>query len=217
MLSRLVRRGKDTLLIQRHLRPAARRLTLAVTATALAALVIVAPGFAGAETPAFTSIAGSATIEIKELKEYKPRFIGPKTVYEGQTLRIVNKTPAKRMGPHTFSLVEASTLPKTPPARKHCFTPDHICMAIAKWHGVKGNGPPTINPAEAGAEGWDTEGSLTAKGDSWFTGSKKGASFEQVVSAKAGETIHFMCAIHPWMQGSVEVAPIPPAPVPPTP
>lgn len=183
----------------------ARRLVLIAAATAFAALVVAAPGFAGAETVAAEPAV--ATIDIKELKEYKPRFVGPKTVAEGETLRIVNQTPAKRMGPHTFSLVEASSLPKTPPARKHCFTPDHICMAIAKWHGVKGNGPPTINPAEAGAEGWDTEGSLSKKGDSWFTGSKKGASFEQVVSAKAGETIHFMCAIHPWMQGSVEVVP----------
>lgn len=191
-------------MLQRHLNPAARRLTLAAAASVVATLVIVAPGLAGAETTVATE-PEVATIDIKELKEYKPRFIGPKTVAEGETLRIVNQTPAKRMGPHTFSLAEASTLPKTPPARKHCFTPDHICMAIAKWHGVKGNGPPTVNPAEAGAEGWDTEGSLTEKGDSWFTGSKKGASFEQVVSAKAGETIHFICAIHPWMQGSVEV------------
>jgi len=191
-------------LIQRHLHPAARRLVLAAIATALAALVIVTPGFAGAETTVATEPL-AATIDIKEVKEYTPRFVGPKTVTEGETLRIVNQTSAKKMGPHTFSLVEASVLPKTPPARKHCFTPNHICMAIAKWHGVKGNGPPTINPAEAGAEGWDTEGNLTEKGDSWFTGSKKGASFEQVVSAKAGETIHFMCAIHPWMHGSVKV------------
>jgi hypothetical protein len=191
-------------LIQSHLRPAARRLVLVAAATILVVLAIAGPGFAGAETTVGTEPA-VATIDIKEVKEYTPRFVGPKTVTEGGTLRIVNQTSAKKMGPHTFSLVEPSTLPRTPAARKHCFTPNHICMAIAKWHGVKGNGPPTINPAEAGLEGWDTEGSLTKNGDSWFTGSKKGASFEQVVSAKSGETIHFVCAIHPWMQGSVKV------------
>ncbi len=43
-------------------------------------------------------------------------------------------------------------------------------MSIAKWHGVKGNGPVKVNPVEVGAEGWDTLGSVTKKGDSWFTG-----------------------------------------------
>jgi hypothetical protein len=189
-------------LIQRHLRPAAGRALVAAATAVAALLTIFAPGLAGAETTAETAVA---TINIEETKPFSPHFVGPKTVIAGETLRIVNKTPVKKMGPHTFSLVEASTLPKTPSARKHCFTPDHICMSIAKWHGVKGNGPPTKNPAKAGLPGWDQEGSLTENGDSWFTGSKKGASYEQVVSAEAGETIHFMCAIHPWMQGSVKV------------
>jgi hypothetical protein len=43
-------------------------------------------------------------------------------------------------------------------------------------------------------------------GDSWFTGEKKrGTSIEQPVSATAGTTLYFMCAIHPFMQGSIEV------------
>jgi hypothetical protein len=103
--------------------------------------------------------------------------------------------------------VTKGSLPKTPKARQVCFTPKHICMAIAKWHGVKGNGPVKVNPAEAGLPGWDTMGSVTKKGDSWFTGEKPGTSFAQPVSAAAGTTIYFMCAIHPWMQGSIEVLP----------
>jgi hypothetical protein len=204
-------------LIQFHLRSAARRATIAAAASIVAALTAFGPGLAGAETPAASETPAAATINIEEAKAYKPRFVGPKTVVQGEELRIVNKTPAKKMGPHTFSLVEPSTLPKTPKARQLCFTPNHICMAIAQWHGVKGNGPPTVNPAEAGAKGWDTEGSLSKKGDSWFTGSKKGAGIEQVVSAEAGETIHFMCAIHPWMQGSVKVVAPTTAPTPTTP
>ena len=39
---------------------------------------------------------------------------------------------------------------------------------------VKGNGPVTKNPAKAGLEGWDTLGSVTKKGDSWFTGDEAG-------------------------------------------
>jgi len=197
-------------LIQSRPRLAARRASIVAALAGIATLAFGGSGPAGAETlvPAFS------TITIEEVKPFKPRFIGPKTVVQGEQLRVVNETPGKKMGPHTLSLVEASTLPKTPSARKQCFTPDHICMAIAKWHGVKGNGPPTINPAEAGLAGWDTEGSPSKKGDSWFTGSKKGTSFEQVVSAEAGETLHFICAIHPWMQGSVKVVAPPATPVP---
>jgi hypothetical protein len=114
------------------------------------------------------------------------------------------------VGPHTFSLVEESEFPETASQRKKCFTPKHICKAVAEWHGVKGEGPPTKNPAKAGKPGWDTEGSLSKKGDSWFTGEKPGASYTQVVSADTSNgptTITFMCAIHPWMHGSIEVLP----------
>jgi len=134
-------------------------------------------------------------------------FVAPKTIENGQELTVINQTNPKQVGPHTFSLVTKDVIPKTPNARKNCFTPKHICTAIASWHGVKGNGPVKKNPAAAGEEGWDTLGSLTKKGDSWFTGEKPGASIDQKVTAAAGTTIYFMCAIHPWMHGRIEVLP----------
>jgi hypothetical protein len=140
------------------------------------------------------------------------RFEAPKTIVTGEELEVLNQTNAKQVGPHTFSLVTKGSIPKTPKARQICFTPKHICMAIAKWHGVKGNGPVKVNPVEAGAEGWDTLGSVTKTGDSWFTGTKPKASIVQKVTAAAGTTIYFMCAIHPWMHGSIEV--VAPTPLP---
>lgn len=137
------------------------------------------------------------------------RFEAPKTIVAGEDLAVLNQTNPKQVGPHTFSLVTKGSLPKTPKARQNCFTPKHICMAIAHWHGVKGNGPVKVNPVDAGLEGWDTLGSVTKEGDSWFTGSKSGTSITEKVTAAAGTTIYFMCAIHPWMQGSVEVLPTP--------
>ena len=38
------------------------------------------------------------------------------------------------------------------------------------------------------------------KGDSWFTGETKGATTQEVTAA-AGTTLYFMCAVHPWMHG----------------
>ena len=108
----------------------------------------------------------------------------------------MNETNQRQVGPHTFSLVAKGTIPKTKNAQKSCFTPGHICMAIAKWHGFN---PKTekisINPVEAGPEGWSTLGNNKGKkGDSWFTGeTKKGTPFSQAVTAKAGTTLDFVC------------------------
>ncbi len=137
------------------------------------------------------------------------RFEAPKTIIAGEELEVLNQTNPKQVGPHTFSLVTKGSLPKTPKARQTCFTPKHICMAIAKWHGVKGNGPVKVNPVEVGLEGWDTMGSGSKTGDSWFTGSKPNTSITQKVSAAPGTKLYFLCAIHPWMQGSTEVLPTP--------
>jgi hypothetical protein len=123
---------------------------------------------------------------------------------------VVNLTNPRQLGPHTFALVDPNTIPKTKHARKVCFTKHHICKAIAKWLGVHGNGPPTINPSDAGGPGWDTSGNLTKKGDVWFTGNKPNTSIVQQlnVDTSAGpKTIYFQCAIHPWMHGSLEVLP----------
>lgn len=158
--------------------------------------------------PSLAAAAG-ATVYIKDGKGGL-HFEAPKTIVAGEDLTILNTTNPKKVGPHTFSMVQKSQIPKTAKQRQICFTAGHICRAIAGWHGVKGNGPVKVNPVEVGTPGWSTMGSLTEKGDSWFTGEKLGATIEQPVSADvtAGPTtIYFMCAVHPWMHGSIEVLP----------
>ena len=170
-----------------------------LTAFAAAALVAVC---------AFASAASAATVYMKDGKGGL-RFDAPKTIVNGETLEVVNQTNPHKVGPHTFSLVTKASLPKTPKARQLCFTPKHICKAIANWHGVKGNGPVKVNPV-IGPNGWSTLGSVTAKGDSWFTGEKPGTSIAEPTAfdTSAGATrIYFLCAIHPWMQGTINVLP----------
>jgi hypothetical protein len=180
-------------------------------------VIAIVAGLTGALAlaPALASGAGDLgsanTVYIKDGKGGL-RFEAPKTIVAGQELEVLNQTNPKQVGPHTFSLVTKGSIPKTPKARQVCFTPKHICMSIAQWHGVKGNGPVKVNPVEVGLEVWDVLGSVSKKGDSWFTGTKPNTSIVQKVSAAAGSTIYFMCAIHPWMHGSIEV--LPPAPVP---
>ena len=183
-----------------------KHLLVAVAATAAIMLAAFGPGLASAAT---TPTGTTDTISIQEVKGAL-KFVAPEAVHQGDELEIVNETDPKKVGPHTFSLVTKGSLPKTPSARKNCFTPKHVCLSISKWHGFDPKTEKiTINPAKAGPEGWSTLGSTTKKGDSWFTGEKKGTSFSQLVTADPATTptIYFMCAIHPWMQGSVKVLP----------
>ena len=67
-----------------------------------------------------------------------------------------------------------------------------------------------VNPVEAGLEGWDTLGSVTKKGDSWFTGTKPGTSITAAGHRRhdgGPRRIYFLCAIHPGMQGSIKSLP----------
>lgn len=183
---------------QRLSRATSVRTTIAI-ALGLTASLALAPA-AGA-----TDLGSANTVYMKADKGGM-RFVAPKTIIAGEDLAVLNQTNPKQVGPHTFSLVTKGSLPKTPKARQTCFTPKHICMAIAKWHGTNGNGPVTKNPVEAGVDGWDTLGSVTKTGDSWFTGEKKaGTSIVEPVTAAPGTRLYFLCAVHSWMQGSTEV------------
>ncbi|HEU5252017.1 MAG TPA: hypothetical protein VFU16_01660 [Solirubrobacterales bacterium] len=189
-------------------RRARLRATALAVSTAALALVLVAPGLATAATP--TGVTQQVNIE---LTKGKLKFVGPEAVTVGDKLEIVNETNPKQVGPHTFSLVTKGSLPKTPKARKGCFAPKHICLSIAIWHGFNPKTEQiTKNPAKAGPAGWSTAGSNSKKGDSWFT-EKKGDAFSQEVTAAADTTLYYLCAVHPWMQGKVNVtAPIVPLP-----
>ncbi len=176
-----------------------RALALAVSTAALT--LVLGGSLAGAVA------TGKTDVISMELTKGKLKFVGPESVTAGDQLEIVNDTDPKQVGPHTFSLVTKGSLPKTPAQRKSCFTPKHICLAVAKWHGFN---PKTerinVNPAKAGPDGWSTSGNATGKkGDSWFSGEKKGGRFSQEVTAEPGTTLYYICAVHPWMQGKVKV------------
>lgn len=136
-------------------------------------------------------------------------FEGPDTVQTGQPLRIVNDTSPRKVGPHTLSLVAPGLLPETVKQFKNCFTPKKICMRIALAHKLNPKtekiGQPLVDP---GAKGWNKSFTKKRKGDSWYT-EKKGETFTANVSASAGKTLTFLCAVHPDMQGEIEVVAAP--------
>jgi hypothetical protein len=191
-----------------------RALALAVPAAALT-IVFGSSSLAGAaEAPVAPVPTGAKDVITMSLAKGKLKFVAPESVTVGDQLEIANKTNPKQVGPHTFSLITKGSIPKTRKAQNSCFTPKKICFAIAKWHGFNPKTEKITKPlVKAGPAGWSTMGTATGKtGDSWFSGETKGGHVSQEVTAEAGTTLYFMCAVHPFMHGQVKVvAPVPTA------
>ena len=188
--------------MSRHLRRVHRKVLLLAAVSGVA--VLSAAGIASAGGGSASQAAPSAVTITAKSKNTKPFvFFAPKsaTIAQGGTLTIRNAQPGI---PHSFSLVRQSLLPKTKRQRQLCFTPGHICYRVAAWHtGGNPTGQVTDNPVDVGQTGWDREGGLHRKGDSIFFNRNRPQPLP--VSAPAGTTLHFMCIIHPWMQGTITV------------
>ncbi len=132
-------------------------------------------------------------------------FTGADEVVAGQRLKIVNTIKPRAHGPHTFSLASESVIPGNRKEVNRCFAPGKICRRIALAHKVDfDTGATRLPVVKAGKFGWDRMFSNDAKGDSWFT-IKLGATFSQKVTAKPGTSLSYFCAIHPEMQGKIDV------------
>jgi plastocyanin len=177
-----------------------RRIPVALAATA--ALGVSALAIA----PAIAAPAKKNQIVIRDGATYKPGFYVQdnmrftpftQTVRKGATVTLLNKGPKDE--PHSLSFVKKSQLPKTTRAINRCEIPKGICLKIAIAHQVNiqtlAVGKPVVDVNKPGVDG---------PGDSFFIapGMKK-LTFK--VSAKKGTTLYFMCAVHPWMQGSIKV------------
>jgi hypothetical protein len=145
--------------------------------------------------PSVTS-AAPATVTVAIQGVRKPHFVASSSaIVAGGAVTIDDHTSG--LGAHTFSLVKKSAMPTTKAAQKSCSSKGHICRAIKKrWT----NDDDTLSAA--GAPGWDKLGDTKHEGDSHLFA---GNQLTSVVSAQAGTTLHFMCALHPFMQGKLKV------------
>ena len=176
---------------------------LLAASAVLAALTVVGVGTSA--TASDSQKAHAAVIKMKQ--DGKTLFFeGPESVASGDVLKIKNVTDPAKVGPHTFSLVRQKDIPTEPKDIKECGKKlVAICGAIIQWHDVNlETGEIGVNPVEAGDEGWDLEGTLKLKGDSWAS-EKEGQTFKQKVTAGSGETLRYFCAVHPEMAGQIKV------------
>lgn len=125
---------------------------------------------------------------------------GKATIKSGQTLTFeYDGRPGGE--PHTITIVSAKDLPKTAAQISNCT----ICNKLAAGHLKNPHAPPgpTNDIAhwtlDKGQPGLDTAG------DSIAIEGAKHRSISIKVTAPAGTVLHFMCAVHPWMQGTLTV------------
>jgi plastocyanin len=103
--------------------------------------------------------------------------------------------------PHTMTIVNAGQLPKTPAQIDNC----GVCLRFAAGHlkNPKAEPGPTNDIAHwvlnKGRPGLD------AVGDSIAIEGAKHRSISIKVTAPAGTTLDFLCAVHPWMQAKLVV------------
>lgn len=107
----------------------------------------------------------------------------------------------KEMEPHTLTIVKQSDLPKTVDQAENC----RPCQEYATPHLKNPKAEPNEkNPIihwilNKGNPGLDTVGDSVAI----QPGAHKSISVK--VTAPAGTTLYFVCAVHPWMQGKIVV------------
>ena len=176
-------------------------------AAGMAALAIgvTATGVAfAASAPSKVTIKQSQVNKVKPNRYFQDGMRWAKdtyTVKSGGTLHVVNNKADE--GPHTFTIVKESDLPKTAKAMEKCA----ICNKLGQAHGADPNSdaPPKFQFLENGV-GQDTAPNVDRPGDSGITGQgKPGESIDLKVTAKPGTELYFMCLIHPWMQSKILV------------
>ena len=118
---------------------------------------------------------------------------GPITVARGDTVTWVNETDE----PHTITVLDAADIPTNVGEVFGCGAPGAPCFAALAGH--LATNPPTI-VLGGGADG--TAG-LDGVGDSLLVFPDGSISAE--VTAPSGTTLDYLCAIHPWMIGSIRV------------
>jgi hypothetical protein len=181
---------------------------LAVTGAALS-LALAVCGVALAANSA--AVPSKATISESQKMKMKPnRFVvdslrWKRDVYHvksGGELHLVNSVISE--GPHTFSVVKKSDLPRNAREMENC----KICKRLGAAHGADPNSdaPPKFFFLENGT-GSDAPPSVDRPGDSALIGpgEKKGESVDVKVTARKNTTLYFMCLVHPQMQAKVIV------------
>jgi plastocyanin len=167
---------------------------LMVVAVAAAAFALLTGGADGAPKDKTVETAGNdgfrANKEIFSTLRFKP---GKVTIGSGSTLTLTHADDTDQ--PHTLSIVDADEVPSDTDSVFNCGAPDTVCDEVFQTLPM-GPPPPFTN-------GPGTDDGIDGRLDTLWVNEGESASAE--VTAPAGTTLNFICAIHAWMQGTIQV------------
>ena len=177
---------------RRPLRRWARRLVV-LAALSLAALTLTTAASGAADKTVKTK--GDETFvpnsKIMATLKFAP---GRVVVNSGDTLTLQHDD--KTQAPHTLSIVDADEVPTTIDEVFECGAPGTVCDEV---FGLFPGEPTSSVFVDAPGTGPGIDGRL----DTLFV--LPGESVSATVTAPAGSTLPYLCAIHPWMLGEIEV------------
>jgi hypothetical protein len=186
-----------------------RKIVVGAAGLALAAsggaAAVSASGSSDSAESAATNLAvvkQKHTFEMRRNRFIKDGLRFDKDVYavnSGGTLRVVNNKASE--GPHTVSIVKKGDRPDNIQEVFNC----EVCNAMFEAHGATDDDKPPRFPFVEDGKGQKDPSNFNRPGDSGVTGPQKGDSFEVPVTAPAGSTRWFVCAVHPWMQAKLRV------------
>jgi plastocyanin len=164
---------------------------LAVTAASAGLALASADGGPIVRTPEQTIMVPNA-LEATTM-HFEPAAV---TVKSGGTVTFVNSESDE---PHTVTVVNRAELPRTQAQVENCAA-CRLALGHLKNPRDPENSPIKTYVLDKGAKGFDT------RGDSVFLAPKGPHKRATVtVTAPAGTTLYYLCAVHPWMQGQITV------------
>jgi plastocyanin len=167
----------------------------ALAAGLLAGAVLVPVAVAGGQgaAPIVKTPGGVSFVVNQYIKDAVHFSPGHLTVASGS--QVTFKHTTKEEEPHTVTIGAAADLPKKAADLDRC-KPCEVASGHLK--NPKDENSPIIHTIlNKGPVGLDEPGDSIAL--------KPKKSVTVAISAPPGTTLHFMCAIHPWMQGSITV------------
>jgi len=171
-----------------------------ITVMAIAMVATVSTGMVSADGGKKVDIKGLETFESNSLFLSNLRF-APENIRVDKGDTVTWEDKAKTTVPHTISIFDPKVVPVDFATAYICnwdkriLGADGPCLQFMDAHG----GVPPITPVV------DVElKGLDAPGDSIFL-LPPDTSVSAQVTARPGTTLHYICIIHPWMQGTITV------------
>jgi plastocyanin len=174
------------------------RTSLIAVIAALVPALVAGPALAQATKT--VEVRGGDTLNpgqfIKNNFHFQPKNI---SVTSGSVVRWVDNDKDAD-DPHTVTIADQADLPQTIEQGDACFEPGGLCIETLEAHDPGLDELPPFNfVVNTGGPGLD------ARGDSLLFGGPFAQSVEAQVTAPAGSTLYYLCVIHPWMQGRINV------------